>query len=723
MSVEVLKNMMEKMGTAMAGIPIVIIELPNGDNIASSTLINGVGYIKFAFGMDLPGLTEDEKEIILLGLFAHELLHLLLSDFDYVGQTLMNYPERERKVRLYLANLVEDPAIEFFGDQYLTEYLMAALKQTISYFYKDSGLIQDDAPTAFVQLINALIQYGDIGVIKGNFTFPEARDAFIRILPIMNEAIENPDAKQRFSKAQEIYEIVRPLWEEHEKELLANKMLEDLMKKYGKNTISESGGALEKPQYDPYSQNAASERRKKTLHLVTKKQAEQLQKQMEEANNPDDATDIFLTIDDDMTENPPSKEDMGISESESTGADGKDKASDDVQKSDLSEKMQAGDAQEAVSSEPEDSLKKMESSIDTEEKRTGFDPSDSINLADTDKQETSFTELLGKEIEALSEELAKDLQLEISEEMVSALHSMVQAAIESMEKAEQRERKRANAEGLYVDVKSTYYPKQPKYSAYEAHTGNEREYAELCKSMKTHILNLKSELQKIFRSPHVKTEYRTTGHLDTGRVCGRKISARLFKKRTAPDDAEDLVIEIMLDASGSMNKKTVMVKQCCTLLQEAFSKFKVSFKVVDFTSCGGSDAQYKHYGSWKNTMDDRKSITGYETHGGTFLGHAIRYGGNLLKRRPEQHKIFIIITDGDPEYQLYKNRNDGMNDCRAAVKDIRKFAEVIGIGVYGDDTEREKFEFVFQDSFVSFKDMSTLVKELPKKIKKILRNY
>lgn len=108
---------------------------------------------------------------------------------------------------------------------------------------------------------------------------------------------------------------------------------------------------------------------------------------------------------------------------------------------------------------------------------------------------------------------------------------------------------------------------------------------------------------------------------------------------------------------------------------------------------------------------------------GTFLGHAIRYAGSLLKRRPERHKIFIVMTDGEPNSRFYKNWNDGMNDCRYAVMDIRKYAEVIGIGLYDTEDGKNVFQFIFGDGSVSMSDFSGLLRELPRKIKKILERY
>lgn len=719
---DVLKSMMTKMGTAITGCPIVILDMKETEGLAASVVENGKSYIKIAFDKEFPDVTPEQKEILLFGLFAHELLHILLSDFEFVGREIVLYPEKERRLRLYINNLVEDPAIEYFGDQYLSDFLMSALRETIGYFYNASEMLGDKNVSAFDQLMHALIQYGDIGVIRGKFTFPEARDAFIQIVPIMSDAIEEPDPKQRFYKAQKIYDILEPLWKEHEKELLSNLKLDEVFKQYGKNVGMDAGDALAQPESDPDAQNAVSDRRKKTVHLITKRQAEELKKNMPESETDDldEATDIFIVIDDENDEQEEQSDSSGIAGT--GGMDGQ--AESDKKKEEASIELPAT-APKMDQRTDKDAEDFADSSGNVSDIKDAMTDSENTVTDETLDKPKSLQELLGEEIEEIAEELSSEISAEIPKELMELVSEMIEQAVQAMKREQCNERKHADAEDLYVDVKSSYYSKTPCYQAskvrkYEA---SELEYDSLCREMKTYILNLKSELRKIFQAPNRKTEYRTSGRLDTGRACGKKISARLFKKRNAPDDKADLGILVLLDASGSMNNKVHMVKLCCTLLQEAFSAFKVHFKVIDFTSEGNYDASYKHYGSWDNTLEDRKCITTYHAGGGTFLGHAIRYGGNLLKKRPEQHKIYIVITDGDPSSSMYKQRNDGMNDCRSAVKEISQFADVIGIGVYGDESEKKKFEFVFQESFVSFRDITTLVQELPKKLKRIIRNY
>ena len=80
--------------------------------------------------------------------------------------------------------------------------------------------------------------------------------------------------------------------------------------------------------------------------------------------------------------------------------------------------------------------------------------------------------------------------------------------------------------------------------------------------------------------------------------------------------------------------------------------------------------------------------------------------------------MFICITDGEPSSAYYRNTADGLNDCRSAVKEIEKSADVIGIGLY--DNDDMAFEYIFGKNAVSMSRLDTLITVLPKKIQKLL---
>lgn len=175
-------------------------------------------------------LSETESSLLRMGVFAHELLHQCLTNFAYTNDVCKGMSQAQAAVFMKFANTLEDPAIEYFAPNIFGGRLLDALRFSIRHIYKLSPGI-DKAPTPFSQLINALIHFGDMGIVKGNFTFPETYDYFVKIAPLYNEGITCPDSKRRIDIAKECMELTQPLWEEEVKDREAfEKLLDELLK-------------------------------------------------------------------------------------------------------------------------------------------------------------------------------------------------------------------------------------------------------------------------------------------------------------------------------------------------------------------------------------------------------------------------------------------------------------------------------------------------------------
>lgn len=325
-------------------------------------------------------------------------------------------------------------------------------------------------------------------------------------------------------------------------------------------------------------------------------------------------------------------------------------------------------------------------------------------------------------------ELSKQLCEELNAELQAAAPSMddietMEEAAEMAEKLKAREERDAQID---VNVESPFY-KDVQYTNVEVGTAPYMEsaidrYRDL-PEMKRRVIHLKAAFKKIFTFQYGKKTYRTNGRIDLERLAGKKLTARMFTRRSDPSDKADLSVCILIDQSGSMRSDMEYLHDTLYLILESLKGFGVKAKVIGFTSGYNDKITYFHYGDRKWTINDSliAPVIVSGANGGTFLGHALRYAGTLLKKRPENNKLFVCITDGDPEAAVYENRNQGLLDCRNAVAEVRKYAGVIGIGIFreGSDSEK-KFKYIFQDSCVSMGNLDTLIKILPQKIKKLL---
>lgn len=687
--IELMIRNMEQVSVTITGEKVQVINIPLKDGLAYS-IRNQVtqNLIAICFNYPFEGLTEDESKIILYGLYAHELMHIIRTDFDYLNASISKYPANERVARKKIWNIMEDPSVEFFSKIELSSFLHDCLMKTISYFFK----LAPDLSTcknAYNEFISAMIMFGDIGYLKGDFSFAESRDCFIKCAPIALEIIEEPDAKKRFDRSQEIFEIAKPLWEKQENDILANMTLEDLLKRFGLtlsfgdgNSISNADGNTELSEI--------SKRRKKVIHLITEKQAKEkfssdLDKHSDSSLDISDASDIYATEGD--------SEDgvvLPINDDYIIIDERNDKTESD--------KSGGGSAKQA-------------------QVQTGQTQSDNPSGL-------SLNEMIGKEIKTLSNSMQKEAKEahegDISRQDIDTLNNR----LSSLENSQKKSSNKNNSEELQIEVR-TPYSKTVKYQCEKIMASDDAaervRYNGLLVPIQRHIINFTSNLKKVFRS-YSQKEYSTSGRINTNRLTGQKVTARIFNKRKKENDKTDLALTLLIDQSGSMRTNIKNVKQVCILLLESFSKFDIPIKVIGFDT-RGSIPIYYHYGDWENDQKKRQSITSMNALGGTFLGHAIRYAGCFLKKRHEKHKIFIVITDGQPECSIYQDKQHAMNDCRYAVSDIKKIADVIGIGIFKTEKERNDFRFIFRENSISMTDTNTLIKELPKMIGNIIKKY
>ena len=245
------KSYLSRMGTAILdnGKVLGVNWLPMGDDLgytSETPLEVNVAWEHAIY----EGLTPDEVTTMHVGVFAHELLHQCLTDFRETNKICAEMSRAEAAIFMQFANTLEDPAIEFFAPQIFGGVLLDALHFSIRHIYmKSVGIGKETHP--FSQLINALISFGDMGIVKGKFTFPEAEETFREIAPLYNRGIEEPDAKKRLRIALECMKKAKPLWEDFAKkqELMEEllKKLAELMKRKSKPTKSpEKGTETEK---------------------------------------------------------------------------------------------------------------------------------------------------------------------------------------------------------------------------------------------------------------------------------------------------------------------------------------------------------------------------------------------------------------------------------------------------------------------------------------------
>lgn len=187
-------------------------------------------------------LSDSYGMVFRYGVFTHETLHQIYTSFNHLTHVLdVCRDENEKKIISLYANLIEDPAIEYFAPQMFGGEMLEALRFSISHIYDMSPNLEE-SESAFSQFINALVMFGDMGLLKGKFTYPEAEKYFRMIAPEFNKAVVNPNPEKRIDAAKRWMVLTRPLWlKEAQDEETFKQMLKKLMDEHADGGMQGSG--------------------------------------------------------------------------------------------------------------------------------------------------------------------------------------------------------------------------------------------------------------------------------------------------------------------------------------------------------------------------------------------------------------------------------------------------------------------------------------------------
>lgn len=129
---------------------------------------------------------------------------------------------------------------------------------------------------------------------------------------------------------------------------------------------------------------------------------------------------------------------------------------------------------------------------------------------------------------------------------------------------------------------------------------------------------------------------------------------------------------------------------------------------------------YVRFGHWS----DRANLGSLTAGGCNRDGFALRYVQKQISERPEEKKLVILISDGQPNGAASKNGpayegRIAYNDLAAIKKDMKRHN--IGLIVAAIDQDKEAIRAIYgDDSFLDITDLDDLPKTLTKVILKQL---
>ncbi len=617
-------------------------------------------------------LSEDKKNVMRMGVFAHELLHQLLTNFDYTNKVTDSMTRAEAAIFMKFANTIEDPAIEYFAPSCFGGKLLDSLRYSIKRIYKLSPGI-DKSPNAFSQLLNALINFGDMGIVKGKWTFPEAKEMFRKVAPIYNAAIVCPDSKKRIDYAVECMQITKPLWEEYVKEQeIMEQLLNELsefLKKSGAHIFGDSEDILEAKD------TAASKRRAKIARKIEKEN-----KKDEKVNHGSSGSEESEDNEDESSEtsndNAPSANETENDSEECNGSDDKD---------------------EQESSD--------ETNPDSKDEDSKADP---VDEASSDEEEADE---------------ACDDSFEIDDELFKKVEDSLKEESERLKKESKKEDEVSDkipdfdVTGVFKGKASCINRRMTDYTSRKQEQVSH--YYQLAKNHYSNEISvLTKTLKKLFESDKEECFAATSGEYNIIRG-SLGTSARIFDKRRDPAKLKNAAVVLLVDLSGSMEgAKEEQARKTAITMAEALTACAIPYYIIGFHADIGADAVHDHYVTWANKRAEREALITMEANGNNFDGYSIRYAAELLKKRSEDNKILFVISDGQPAAHKYYN-GDGIADTIDAIRQSRKNMTVFGIAL-GSHCGPGLLQTMYGKDFIHVNDERLLTNMLCKKLTKCL---
>ena len=250
-------------------------------------------------------------------------------------------------------------------------------------------------------------------------------------------------------------------------------------------------------------------------------------------------------------------------------------------------------------------------------------------------------------------------------------------------------------------------------------------YNEIVSKDAHNIVQSYKKLDRIFKDEATEEEYRASGKISMKRVASGKVSSKMFTKKVDPDDKRSIALMIAVDQSGSMYSggRIERAKAAAIDISEVFSKLNIPVYVMGFTAdTKGADAVHMHYLQWHTkTKMDRATIACMQADSNNFDGYSIRMASSILARRPEKHKILMVISDGQPACNAYNVDSTGYSDTISAIQDARDLGQsVLGFGIGTDVEILKKF---YEDDFVYINVSDDLFKGMMTKITNMVKKW
>ena len=222
------------------------------------------------------------------------------------------------------------------------------------------------------------------------------------------------------------------------------------------------------------------------------------------------------------------------------------------------------------------------------------------------------------------------------------------------------------------------------------------------------------------------------GGKQTGLLMGRRLDAhalhrndgKVFYKNALPNEIPELAVGLLLDESGSMcgydrctyaRASAIILYDFCRSLDIPImvyghsTSYRADTNTVDFFS-------YAEFEGYDN--DDKYRMMDISARGSNRDGAALRFVADQLSKRPEQIKLLILVSDGQPADYGYSG-SAAEEDLRGIKQEYQRKGVLLIAAAIGSD--KENIERIYGDSYLDITDLTQLPVKLTNIVKRHIR--
>lgn len=226
-------------------------------------------------------------------------------------------------------------------------------------------------------------------------------------------------------------------------------------------------------------------------------------------------------------------------------------------------------------------------------------------------------------------------------------------------------------------------------------------------------------------------DYRRGGK-QTGLLMGRRLDShalhrqdgKIFTKNALPNETPELAVGLLLDESGSMRSydRCTYARASAIILYDFCRSLDIPVMVYGHStgySRKGSTVELYSYAEFDSIdQDDKYRMMDIAARDSNRDGAALRYVAEQLSTRSEAVKILIIVSDGQPADSGYYG-TAAEEDLRGIKQEYQRKGILLVAAAIGDD--KQNIERIYGDSYMDITDLNQLPVKLTALVKRHIR--